>query len=985
MESVAAARWLGMRSIALVLTSIALVTGSIAGPGASQAAGTVPIAERGGGGEADLLNMIVQVEGEFEGYGLVVGESSGTIYIVTAGHVIGSNTDAPEVRVGRHHDRVVAKVIAGPTDRAKDDLALLEIAAGAVFRLGAICVARAASERDSMPVWFYGRDWKSSSSTGEYRTRMGHFHTAAGLREVEDGDSGSTVYGQTGILGILSSFTSSPSVGAGNNIHYTDIHRVKAFVEEAKPRAWALPDCDLTPIWGKHPRECEAQGSRRCWINAAVDVFRADPIDFVPDRLVRALARFGTQQEVSDILQRSGGVPDRHTALLLEAADAAVNQNSAINFATLAMAQIVAIGPDDLPHVARAAAAYGRHGDAVAGRALLDRSIAAVEDFPQRAKPLAYLQLAYYASDLGDEALQESLARRAADALRTLSREDISDLSVEMGRWLMRVSYSAARSLPPDLLAARFRSAAFLREGDSWATQKVASFRYFVKPAAESMIERYAWQGAGLAAAQAMKSAYAWWDTSEHGGSLGYRFALDALIAARDYDGAQRLIDESVTDAEDSEPIMQFGGRTRWEAARDLFELAKSILYQESDAPWRARKYFLSAQEFSQRHSIEYDAPELAQHTCKADLPEVALRFYVDALSKDLADRIKILSMFSSILLTPGSTFDSDDHFNDPDFVASNQHAELLGIEIPLCIAEAAYYQGQIDTADKFTEFVRARVTNGRIGVDRRIVEEQKRNFDRLKLVEQAEVLLRELTTRAPRFFDEIDWATGRYSYGRTLLRMAKVDLARETMDAEQWALVGRWYKHDIFSAYVGAGRMDEARAYFLEHEPRIAGGYRSHASDAESKFLFQAAVELARHGRAGSVADFYSRLSEPDASIIRSDLMRHYEQRGRTPDAFERLVEPLLAIDQPRKWAAYWQAAWHFTELGDAVRAAGMYRKAMEIAPKDDRHDRVPDLIRLIRLKLADQDYNGMADVILLTRSAEQMADLLLEVAGIP
>ena len=163
----------------------------------------------------DLRRNVVRIEATKNGFGFVVGERAGRLYIVTAYHVVHVVADPAEVGAGSavkvkvefydRRGRMYDAELLGTHDAARD-LAVLTVPAPPEFKWTKKCLAGAEKQKRGSPVWFVGRDqeWKPPVVPG---------HVLAGpstewLLELEgmmvkEGSSGGPVISDTGIIGMI--------------------------------------------------------------------------------------------------------------------------------------------------------------------------------------------------------------------------------------------------------------------------------------------------------------------------------------------------------------------------------------------------------------------------------------------------------------------------------------------------------------------------------------------------------------------------------------------------------------------------------------------------------------------------------------------------------------------------------------------------------------------------------------------------------------
>src|SRR5215831_8136479 len=112
----------------------------------------------------DLRRNVVRIEAKENGFGFIVGERSGILYIVTANHVVVDpdkvETQGPaKVRV-EFFDRRGVKydaVLLGTHDTYRD-LAVLTVRTPQGLQWTKECLAGPEKQKRGTPVWFVGRD-----------------------------------------------------------------------------------------------------------------------------------------------------------------------------------------------------------------------------------------------------------------------------------------------------------------------------------------------------------------------------------------------------------------------------------------------------------------------------------------------------------------------------------------------------------------------------------------------------------------------------------------------------------------------------------------------------------------------------------------------------------------------------------------------------------------------------------------------------------
>jgi len=160
----------------------------------------------------DLRRNVVRIEAKENGFGFIVGERSGILYIVTANHVVVDpdkvETQGPaKVRV-EFFDRRGVKydaVLLGTHDTYRD-LAVLTVRTPQGLQWTKECLAGPEKQKRGTPVWFVGRDqeWKPPVEPGHIvvETSTDWVLELEGL-PVKPGSSGGPVISETGIIGMI--------------------------------------------------------------------------------------------------------------------------------------------------------------------------------------------------------------------------------------------------------------------------------------------------------------------------------------------------------------------------------------------------------------------------------------------------------------------------------------------------------------------------------------------------------------------------------------------------------------------------------------------------------------------------------------------------------------------------------------------------------------------------------------------------------------
>lgn len=189
----------------------------------------------------------VSVPGQAEGFGFIVGERAGELYLLTAEHVVKQNAPGqkPRVQVYFHQDQakpVSAEVLAREPHL---DAALLRAAKPARIRWQPQAYCLPPFERGER-VWFIGRDrrWDVplDAEAGylrrvepDYRGRI-EFSSVG----VKRGTSGAPLIGTSGILGMVIQ-------DEVNSATAVAIDTLRRFVRYPNSYPWALAKCGTTP------------------------------------------------------------------------------------------------------------------------------------------------------------------------------------------------------------------------------------------------------------------------------------------------------------------------------------------------------------------------------------------------------------------------------------------------------------------------------------------------------------------------------------------------------------------------------------------------------------------------------------------------------------------------------------------------------------------------------------------------------------------
>jgi hypothetical protein len=177
---------------------------------------------RGAKGQTDRtelpLNLrinVVRIESYRNGFGFIVGERNGFLYVVTARHVIAGNSDNPDSKPSKtvkitfyseQENAYDAKVLRADS---MHDLALLSVPTPRGFRWQPKCLAGAENANRGSHVWFVGRNatWYVPVEPGAVTSERPGIDSRIQLErlEVREGTSGAPLISDAGIVGMIQS------------------------------------------------------------------------------------------------------------------------------------------------------------------------------------------------------------------------------------------------------------------------------------------------------------------------------------------------------------------------------------------------------------------------------------------------------------------------------------------------------------------------------------------------------------------------------------------------------------------------------------------------------------------------------------------------------------------------------------------------------------------------------------------------------------
>jgi len=157
---------------------------------------------------SNVVKITTHLSSEENGFGFVVGETSGKLYIVTANHVVRDVTGADQKpRVTFYQDpgkTYVGELLATHLTSEQGDIAILRITTPQGFTWKRDAISREAARRD-VDVWFIGRsgDWYvPTRSAAVNKIEPTGTILVDGL-PIASGTSGAPLMSETGIIGLI--------------------------------------------------------------------------------------------------------------------------------------------------------------------------------------------------------------------------------------------------------------------------------------------------------------------------------------------------------------------------------------------------------------------------------------------------------------------------------------------------------------------------------------------------------------------------------------------------------------------------------------------------------------------------------------------------------------------------------------------------------------------------------------------------------------
>ncbi|BAL13485.1 hypothetical protein BJ6T_82410 [Bradyrhizobium japonicum USDA 6] len=875
------------------------------------------------------------------------------------------------------------------TDPNEDDLALIEIPDNPQLRFDSICAAPEGSNQDRMKVWYYGQNWSTGSAGAFVKVAQAALLLEAnGLDGVSEGDSGGAVLGQLGLIGILSNYIPALDIAQKQQISFTSIDRVKAAVKNKfGEAAWQIPVCASRPIFRIKPSTCERPGASGCWVGAALDAFRSAPMDFgVRNQLARGIGQFLGEAELNELLATAS--PAQRLDILLNAALVSSSDSARrwLDSALNGIDQEHDRG-SRLRHNAQAIGVLLRRGDRNRASSLARRMVDFSKDWPFEQRAGALVQLAYYSTDLQDPTLREELASKLGELVATVPPEKLFDTENRIAQWFKTTAAAEAAFTPSTLALRRLRVLGALPPlGAGGRSRK---FYDLVRFALSDLVFVYSTLGDGGVAAHYMASEANWWEEGrEYWQVAAHQYALKALTDAHRFDEARALLLTGLTYSEkpdfDRKDIRYAG-----QAIDSFYDLAKTAM-NDSARRRRADEDFAFARQFAAKNVFPFSRDQLlefatrgAEYLCAETRAAEATRWYVEAI-KWIATTIAIQSAGFQLFTSRDNVFDLEAQMKGSQFALPASTAQKLGVDLPLCIAEA-YDRTHNDSAARTMQRIAYNnLYAGRTMFDAADYNKRKTSFDTLPPELQAEFLVAHLLGLASNIFKAIDSEIGKATYGRTLVNLGGIETAKSALGDKEWGrlLNSEEGRHALFRAYLRTGRTLEAKALF-DAQSGLRARYRGAYSDG-SLFSIASAVEYVKLGNnAGAVAAVSQLSSSADRYNVQQMLVNELFNKSLTADDFERQISSFAALTWESAEYINRIIAWDYVKIGDPDRASWTIEKVFAKKSDLDAVDYLilPPIIELRRTKSA---YKNASSLIEYAQSANMQATSFLQLAGV-
>jgi hypothetical protein len=211
-----------------------------------------------------LRQNVVRVEAQHKnsserGFGFVVGERGGDLYIVTAYHVV-ANPDEPEqgkveVRVTFYSDQgsSYSAEVLGTHKPPPHDLAVLRVRTPPGFQMETLCLAGSDKQKRDTPVWSIGKGtaWSVPSVPGGISEgpSSDRILTLDGMSVIR-GSSGGPVVAATGLIGIL-------LTDSADNTQALSIDYIKGSLTEWN-YPWSLENYDPAKLAASDQKKLES-------------------------------------------------------------------------------------------------------------------------------------------------------------------------------------------------------------------------------------------------------------------------------------------------------------------------------------------------------------------------------------------------------------------------------------------------------------------------------------------------------------------------------------------------------------------------------------------------------------------------------------------------------------------------------------------------------------------------------------------------------